>query len=378
MTMMHHDSRPLAEAKSEAAKAMRAKLHTEIDRHREQGAKVFGKVIANIPRDRLHFMSGAKFDVVENSELTIQYRKEGPETIHTFALSKMCETVGVPRDFLNRLMARNEENDAWGATLAVDILNKHFKHQKPNQDRRLIRSVGTQTRGFLTDSYARLHPGQLIETFATECKKYGLIPYGGHAGDTKFVINATLDRVIEPIKDEVLGIGVVFKESPFGDGATDLSFQLERMWCTNKAIGVSELRKVHLGAKVSFDSSDADKMYQAATESMCMEIRRAMREMMAEEALAKLADGVVKAHESKVTHTQFEAFLKKHLNKSDVEAVKEKYRSTDITELPAGDSWWRASNALSWFANKTEDPEQQYELRRLAGDALLLGAKGKG
>lgn len=375
--MYHHDSRSYETAVSEAATKMRAKLHDEIHNAKSAGQDAIEKILAEIPRDRYRYMTATEFDLGEGHTLIANYKGDAPEELHPFALGKICEAVGVPRDFLGRLMARTDDNARWGAELAVELLNKHFEHQAPAHDRRMIRSVGTQTRGFMSDSYARLHPGKLIETFAKGCQQHNLIPYGGHAGDTKFMVRAVFDGILEPIPNEPISIGVVFKESAYGDGATELSVFMQRMWCTNTAISTSELRKVHLGAKASFDLDEADQNYQLATESMCAEIRKALRAQLEPGYIAQLEDGIRKAHEAKVDHSKFEAFLKKHLSKQDVEEVAAKYRSTDITDLPAGDTWWRASNALSWFANQTKDAEKAYDLQKIAGQALNIGARGR-
>lgn len=377
MTMYHHDSRDYNAAKSEAAAEMRNKLIGEIDKSRNEGEKAIARILGELPRDRMRRMTQTEFQANADGVLSVSYLGDEPESVHSFALAKMCETVGVPAEFVRRLMLRRNDDAAWGPELVVDMLNKHFVNQAKSYDRRMIRSVGDQTRGFMSDSYARLHPGKLIETFAEQSQKYGLLPYGGFAGDTKFMVRAVMDRVLEPVKDEVIGIGVVLKESPYGDGATELSIQIERMWCTNKAIATSALRKVHLGAKVSFDDGEADENYRLATDTMCNEMKRAFRTQLDPGYIAQLEDGIRRAHEAKVTHTQFESFLKKHLNKEDVEVVKEKYRSTDITELPAGDSWWRASNALSWYANQKKGAEEAYDLQKLAGQALEFGAKAR-
>ena len=372
--MYHHDSRNYADAASDAAKKMREKLHGEIDKAKTSGQAAIEKILGEIPRDRYRFMTSTEFDLGDGNTLIANYKGDEPETLHPFALGKVCEAVGVPRDFLGRLMTRQDDKDRWGPDLVIEMLNQHFKHQAPSHDRRMIRSVGLQTRGFMSDSYARLHPGKLIETFAKSCQALSLIPYGGHAGDTKFMVQAVFDKILEPIPNEPISIGVVFKESAYGDGATELSVFMQRMWCTNTAIATSELRKVHLGAKAAFDLDEADQNYQLATESMCAEIRKSMRSQLEPSYIAQLEDGIRKAHEAKVNHGQFESFLKKHLSKQDVEIVKEKYRSTDITDLPAGDTWWRASNALSWFAN-TCDKEKAYDLQKLAGQAVTIGAK---
>lgn len=372
MTMFHHDSRDLKVAVSEAATTMRKKLHEEIEKHKNDGEKTIEAVVAEIPRDRYRNMRETVFDVdPETHKLIVNYKEDEPEAVHSFALGKVCESVGVPKEFLGRLM----QKDTWGQGLAVEVLNTHFKNQPQHQQRRMIRSVQKETRGFLSDSYARVHPGMLLETFVTECKKYGLLPYGGNAGSTKFIVRAVMDRVLEPIKDEVISIGVVLKESPYGDGATELSVFMQRMWCTNTAIATSELRKVHLGGKAPVDFEEANHAYQVQSKSLCAEVKKSLEQQLAPEYIKRLEDGIRSAHESKVNHTQFEAYLKRHLSKTEVEEVREKYRSTDITDLPAGDSWWRASNVLSWAANQTEDPDKAYDLQKMAGQVLTLGQR---
>ncbi len=44
----------------------------------------------------------------------------------------------------------------------------------------------------------------------------------------------------------------------------------------------------------------------------------------------------------------------------------EAYNSVDTVNMPAGNSMWRLSNAISWVAGKTEDPERNLELNKVA------------
>lgn len=371
-TKMHHGTVSYEEANSQAAKVMRDKLHKQIEAAKPYGKVLMERVINNVPKDSMAYMHNGSFRM--DDELYYRAYKGAPDLkIHNFALSKMCETVGVPMEYVMRLIRRSHDNNAWAAELVTKLLNTHFENQPERTDRKLLRVVDGQIRGFLSDTYARLHPGVLLEAFAESCTKYGLVPYGGHVNDTQFVVRATLNHVIEPIKDEVLGIGVVFKESPFGDGASELSFQIERMMCTNNAIRESQLRRVHIGGRAPRDAADADAQYKNASESMAAEIKHTMAELFSGTALKRLAASVVAAHEAKVTHSQFDAFLKRHLNKGESEEVREIYRSTDIANLPAGDTWYRASQALGYFATKIEDESRAFEIQKLAGAALSIG-----
>lgn len=370
-TKIHHSSvLTYDEANSQAATAMREKLRAQIDSAKAQASPFFERILASVPEDSLLDARQVKFHVKDGSIKMSHAAFSSDRDVHSFALTKMCEFTGVPKDYIQRLARASSVDFSWANELAERTLNDHFANHPQVNSRRLFRQVGTQVRGFLSDSYARLHPGVLLEAFASNCNKFGLLPYGGHMTDTQFVVRATLDRVIEPIKDEVLGIGVVFRESPFGDGASELSFQIERMFCTNKAITESALKRVHIGGRAPKDLKEADEQYQRHSKAMAQEITQAMDNLFSKEALNRLSRSVVAAHETKISASEFEGFLKKHLNKGEVESVKEIYRSSDIENLPSGNSWWRASQALGFFANKVEDPARAFEIQRAAGAVM--------
>jgi hypothetical protein len=50
--------------------------------------------------------------------------------------------------------------------------------------------------------------------------------------------------------------------------------------------------------------------------------------------------------------------------------MKLAYNSADTVNMPAGNSMWRPSNAVSWVAGKTEDAEHKLEISKLAAQVL--------
>ena len=62
---------------------------------------------------------------------------------------------------------------------------------------------------------------------------------------------------------------------------------------------------------------------------------------------------------------QARELLKKTLNKGEAEAAFNAYNSPDVYNLPAGNTAWRLSNAISWIAGQTEEPERKLDLMRL-------------
>lgn len=76
---------------------------------------------------------------------------EGNFNLHGNAISQISEKMGIPAKYLRELSA----GDAWQKQLCATILNEHSGWT--GRTRVLIRAVGTEIRGVLSDSYRRLN-----------------------------------------------------------------------------------------------------------------------------------------------------------------------------------------------------------------------------
>lgn len=383
--MYHHDSRDYDFAVTQAAKQMRDRLHGNIDHAKKHAVVAIERIQKEVPQDKIVRARAMEFDYNDGGKFAVQYKVgDGrtdivEETVHPWAFAQIAEFAHVPKAYLQYLMGQVEARDngdrnLWGAKLACDTLNKIFAHAD-REEKRLIRSVETQTRGFLSTKYKRRHPGHMIDGFIGACKKFDLLPYTVTATDTKHMVRAVLDGIVEPVPNECLGIGVVYAESPYGNGATAVSIFIERMWCTNQAVLSTDLRSAHVGGRLSDDFAWSTETYLADTKATILQVQDMMEAYVSPKAIRKLCDTVKLAHETKIEPKQLEAFIKKNLSKEDAEAVADCYRSADVEMLPAGNTVWRASNALSFFAGKVEDEEKKYDIQKLAGQLLEPMAK---
>jgi hypothetical protein len=60
--------------------------------------------------------------------------------------------------------------------------------------------------------------------------------------------------------------------------------------------------------------------------------------------------------------------LARHLDKTELATVKTMFEGPDVQNLPPGDTVWRLSNAVSWFAQgKTVTADRKLALQELAG-----------
>lgn len=383
--MYHHDSRDYDFAVTQAAKQMRDRLHGNIDHAKKHAVVAIERIQKEVPQDKIVRARAMEFDYNDGGKFAVQYKVgDGrtdivEETVHPWAFAQIAEFAHVPKAYLQYLMGQVEARDngdrhLWGAKLACDNLNKIFAHAD-REEKRLIRSVEAQTRGFLSTKYKRRHPGHMIDGFIGACKKFDLLPYTVTATDTKHMVRAVLDGIVEPVPNECLGIGVVYAESPYGNGATAVSIFIERMWCTNQAVLSTDLRSAHVGGRLSDDFAWSTETYLADTKATILQVQDMMEAYVSPKAIRKLCDTVKLAHETKIEPKQLEAFIKKNLSKEDAEAVADCYRSADVEMLPAGNTVWRASNALSFFAGKVEDEEKKYDIQKLAGQLLEPMAK---
>lgn len=363
--MTHHDARDYDEAASAAAKKMRVKLHENIHAAQAKSVLALERIEREIPNDMIVRAESMEFDAKDMAVRAIYELRT--EIVHPWALGQMCEAVGLPRAYVTTLLKSGNQEDPWGPQLAAHNLEELFHRTK---GRNLVRSYAGQTRGFLSPRYQRRHPGKLLDILIQGFKKHGLIAYDAWCSDTKHGVRAVLDRIVEPVPNECLGIGVYYAESPFGNGATELSVFVERMWCSNTAITEQQLRTVHLGGHLQEDIAWSEETYRKDTELVCSKLIDLMESTVSEAAIKKLEDGVRSAHERKLTGGAFETFLKKHLSKEDAAGVLDAYRSADVELLPPGNTVWRASNAISFFGGKVEDPEKKFDLQKLAGKAL--------
>jgi hypothetical protein len=364
--MFHHDSRNKEEAMSAAAKLMREKLHATINSARDKSAAAITRIEREIPTDYLMRSKTLEVEAVDGGvfiDSTVN-NTDVRLAVHPWAIGQMCESAGLPRAYLSMLMAKKDD---WAAKLVAKNFQELFHHM---DTKHMVRAYDTTARGFLSARYQRRHPGELLDVFIQGCKKHNLIAYEAWCSDTKHAVHAVLDRIVEPIRDECLGIGVVYSESPYGNGATELRATIRRMWCTNTAIVEENVRARHLGSSLTDDVAWSDETYRRDTALMSSRLVDTMQATMSEKAIAELEAGVRLAHELKIDPHSYEAFLKKNLAKDDVNEVLGCFRSADVEMMPAGNTAWRASNAISFFAGQQTDEEKKHDLQKLAGRAL--------
>jgi hypothetical protein len=361
MSLYHHDSRDYNEAASAAATKARLKMQGVIDRGRENAQAVIEQVLTQLPTDHVVGGRALKFlPVAEGVDLAIADNE--PEHLHRFALGQIAERSRIPMAYVNTLA----EGGEWGHELLAHNLNALYHEGAHTARNYLVRSVRHQVRGFLSDRYRRLDSRPIVESFCAIANKLGAVPVEGYALETKIALKAMLPMVFEPVPNEVVCFGVVLENSDFGNGVLSLRGFMMRLWCTNFAISNEALRQVHLGKQLSSDFAFSQRTYELDTKAAASAVGDLVKGMLLPAKVDEACALIKRANEEEVAPSQVSAFLKKHLNKTETEQVTAAYNSADVVNMPAGQTAWRLSNAISWVGGKLENRERGLELMKLA------------
>lgn len=354
---------------SESRQAAMDKLQTLVTNGRQNAASVIEHVMSHQPTDRI--IKGGALTFTPNHEkkaITILAGDNSivPETIHRNALNQMALSVDMPMKFLDSLA---EEKAEWGRELLAHNFTTMF-HERFKSKRYLSRSINTEVRGWLSDQYRRLDSRPIVEAFATAVQDKGAMPYNGVVTDTKIAIQAIMPEVYEPIPGELVAYGLSLENSDFGNGALSLRAYLLRIWCTNLAITEETMRQIHLGKRLDDNMIYSQRTYELDSKTTVSALRDVVRLQLDAKSLTNRMDAVRVANGKEVTTEQARERLKKVLNKGEAEAAFNAYNSPDVYNLPAGNTAWRLSNAISWIAGQTDEAERKLDLQRTAGDVL--------
>lgn len=371
--MMHHDSRPYEVAVSDAAKAFKTKLEGMIHTSVERVERVIEQVEKDIPEDTI--VAGRKllFNSSSDGHVRILFGGEADAqvlTIHDHALQQITARPKI-RHFggvINDMLAHGE----WGRALVAHNLNEVYSHM--NGQRFLLRSVRGELRGFLSDQFRRLDSRPLLEAFIGQIEKTGARPVDGFALGTKINVRAILPYVFEPFPGEIMAFGAQLSDSDFGDGKLMLSGFVMRMWCTNLATTEDVLSQIHLGKRLSDDVVFSQKTMELDTQAMASAIKDCASHVLGAGSVNNYLDLVRRANAEKIDSNQITSWVKKNLTGKEGERAVEKFNSADIETLPAGQTSWRWSNAVSWLARETENEHRKLELQDLAGMLLPKAA----
>lgn len=297
---------------------------------------------------------------------------KGPQKffLNMHAVRQAAGRLEIPTTFLTKLLMGEE----WQRTLGYKILNEHSLWA--NRDKVLVRAVGREVRGFLSDQYRRLDAETIFATHIDEIYKNGAQLSDGFMDDTRVMLEGLLPKPIE-IHTELNGIilvafGTRIVTSDYGDGALDLRSFVMQGVCLNGLVRESILRAVHLGAKLPTNIGLSDETYRLDSETTASAVRDLTKQLYSSDTvktrmLEIKAAGSTPADPDQVLHNMF---LTGKLLKGESEEIGKVLMRNKASEGIQGEaSLWKIMQGITAYANGEDIAERRrMELQEIAGD----------
>ena len=299
---------------------------------------------------------------------------DGVFSLHDNAIGQLAERMGVPKRYLKDLAG----GELWARQLAATVLNEHSGWTQ--RSRVLVRTVGTQVRGVLSDSYRRLNSVEILTAFVQEAAGQGAVISDAYMNDTKVWAETILPKpIVVPTAnngDVVIFAGARFSTSDYGDGAVDMRAFLLNGACLNGMVRESVMKQVHLGSKLPDNLAISQRTYELDTATTVSAVRDLTKGLFSRETLERKAYEIQGASEIEVDAEREIKKLTKDggLLKQEGQEVERLLMKNDPEDGVQGAmTLWKLTQAITAHARELS-PERSRELHEISG-ALMNRVK---
>ena len=295
---------------------------------------------------------------------------DGQFSIHDNAIGQLADRMGIPSRYLRGLAA----GEPWAKLLAATLLNEHSGWTQ--RSRVLVRTVGQQVRGVLSDSYRRLNSVEILTAFVQEAAEQGAVISDAYMNDTKIWAETILPTPITvPTSkngDVIIFAGARFSTSDYGDGAVDMRAFLLNGACLNGMVRESVMKQVHLGSKLPDNLQLSQQTYELDTKTTVSAVRDLTKGLFSKDNLMQKAYEIQGASEIEV---DFDHELKRLtrdgglLKQEGKEVEKILMRNDPNDGVQGGATLWKLTQAITAHARELT-PERSRELHEISGQLL--------
>lgn len=295
---------------------------------------------------------------------------DGSFSLHDNAIGQLADRMGIPQKYLRSLAS----GEPWAIALAAHLLNQHSDWTQ--RSRVLVRTVGQQVRGVLSDSYRRLNSVEILTAFVQEAAGQGAVISDAYMNDTKVWAETILPTPITvPTAKNgnvIIFAGARFSTSDYGDGAVDMRAFLLNGACLNGMVRESVMKQVHLGSKLPDNLALSNRTYELDTKTTVSAVKDLTKGLFSRDNLTKKAYEIQGASEIDV---DFEHELKRLtasgglLKQEGKEVEKILMRNDPEDGVQGGATLWKLTQAITAHARELT-PERSRELHEISGQLM--------
>jgi hypothetical protein len=349
--------------------AAEQRLGQMITQGRARAAQVIESLMAEAQRRQDYLVPASQLQfVVSPVEVGVNLEGAGRLALADHALGEMRQDLRVSADFLKGLQKDGER----GAQVATQLLNDlHYRLHS----RRLLRVVGGQVKGWLSEDYNPIDQSEVITGFLAALQAVNAIPTGGFISDWRYSLDALYGEMFEALPGEYLVMGAQLRSSDYGAAAVTIALSFWRIICTNLAVGKALYRQVHIG-KHAWQLDDGFKVshqtMRLTAEASVSAMQDAIRQVFSRTTREKLVADYTRDAQTHIDADNAAKALRKKgvLTETDAHQVVNMVRGEDRIEIlphtEDPESALRFKQALAFIALQT-----QGDRRLLLQDAAM-------
>lgn len=286
--------------------------------------------------------------------------------IRPLAHDQIAAHIDVPRKYYQRMLTKRPD------LLARNVNTWMHAPTKPNK--RMVRTLGGDVRGFLSNRYNRIENEEIAEqVLPILLNTPGINVVSAEITERRMYIQATTTRITGEVKKgDVVQAGVVISNSEVGHGAVSISPLIFRLVCLNGMISADgKLRANHVGGRIEeTEALYADDTRQADDRAILLKVRDHVRGALDEALFGKRVQKMAELAGAEITGS-IEAV---------VEVLSKKVGATEGEKdgilkalIKGGDlSAWGLINAVTYQAHGVADYDRGVEFEKAGGDLLNL------
>ncbi len=274
--------------------------------------------------------------------------------INDYTHGQIASKLNIPKAYYDNMSAIPE--------LRTHNVNEWLKHSE--KSKYFVRTLDNTARAFLSNSYRPIDNYDVMSSFLPVMQEIVHDVKSCAITERKMYMQVVFPKMeMEIVKGDVVQQGFILTNSEVGAGAIDLKHLIWRLLCSNGMIGMSTLRKYHIGTRLNGEESDIwkDDTLRAELESFKLKFRDILKEMMNQKHFIEQCNFLKLAVDDKITNVKDTI-----QNVTRRFGLSEKHNDMIINNMAKEGNMNRygLANGLTALAHSMENIDAQYEVEK--------------
>jgi hypothetical protein len=318
--------------------------------------------VSNVKASKADFVLPSRM-IQMTSDARLQFGGGEYET-GTVAHEQLATKLEIPKKYYDRMLTYNP-------VLLANNVNSWLVR---DEDRRMVRTVGSRARAFLSDKYRPIDNDVILETILPVLFDHGHMDVvSSEVTERRMYLQVVSPRLEGEVKvGQVVRQGLTISNSDVGLGSARIEPMLYVLSCLNGAIMQTAMKRYHVGKRIESDdygffSPETVLLDNAAFVAKIRDtVRHSFDELAFHENLKRIALTAENKIEAKIQDTIENVTKRFDLSKDESESVlKNLINGGDLSQ-------WGLSNAVTEISNTLPNYDRAIDLQRIGGRIIDL------